>query len=98
MNLRTNFKAMDIERLLLVPVFSFLLACAAMGAYSHATRNSQDDLAKILNICHSVLLFCFYLLIIVLFFLRSASKANCRRNLPRVLAYAGTFVPFCSFL
>ena len=94
MNLRANLKAMDFERLLLVPVFSFLLACSAMGAYSHAIRYSPGDPGKILYICHSVLLFCFYLLIIVLFFLRSASKANSQRIIPRVLAYAGTFVPF----
>jgi protein-S-isoprenylcysteine O-methyltransferase Ste14 len=94
MNLRANLKEIDIERLILVPVFSFLLACSAMVTYSHAIRHSSDDPGKILIIFHSILLFCFYLLIIVLFFLRSASKANCQRILPKVLAYAGTFVPF----
>jgi protein-S-isoprenylcysteine O-methyltransferase Ste14 len=94
MNLRADLKAMDFERLLLVPVFSFLLACSGMGVYSHAISLSSDDPGKILYICHDLLLFCFYLLIIVLFFLRSASKANSPRILPRVLAYAGTFVPF----
>lgn len=94
MNLREELRSMDLERLILVPIFFFLLGCSALNAYSNAGKLSLNDLTRILFVTHAVLMVCFYLLIIVLFFLRSTPKANSHRLMPKILAYVGTFMPF----
>ena len=93
MDLKRQFKKIDLERLILVPVFIFLLLINASGAYSHLMEHSFSDLHSTMHILHKGLVICFYLLIVALFFTRSKARATGSPLLAGTLAYAGTFTP-----
>lgn len=94
MDLRKLFNEIDLERVILVPVFFFLMLINVSGAYLYLTKHSFSDVTSTLHIVHKGLIICFYLLVIALFFTRSQAKATSRSLLARTLAYAGTFTPF----
>jgi len=71
MSLKEQFQEMDIERVLLVPVFVFLLGVTGSVSYSYARAHSLTEVTTILILVHKGLLICFYLLVIALFFMRS---------------------------
>lgn len=94
MDLKKLFNKIDLERVILVPVFFFLMLINVSGAYLYLTKHSFSDLTSTLHIVHKGLMICFYLLVIALFLTRSQAKATSRSLLARTLAYAGTFTPF----
>jgi len=94
MDLKTQFNKIDVERLILVPVFIFLMLICASGAYSYLMEHSFSDFTSTLHIVHKGLMVCFYLLTVALFFTRSQARATSSSLLARILAYAGTFMPF----
>ena len=95
MDLREHFEKIDLERLILLPVFAFLILVNASGAYSCLMKNSLfSDVCSTMQILHKGLMVCFYMLIVALFFMRIKPKATSRSFSARALAYAGTFTPF----
>jgi protein-S-isoprenylcysteine O-methyltransferase Ste14 len=94
MDLKKQFNKIDLERLILVPVFIFLILIYASGAYSYLMEHSFSDVTSTLHIVHKGLLICFYVLVVALFFTRSQARATSSSLLARTLAYAGTFTPF----
>ncbi len=94
MDLKKQFNKIDLERLILVPVFFFLLLINGLGAYSYLMEHSFSDLTSTLRLVHKGLLIFFYFLIVALFFMRSRARATSRSLLAKILAYAGTFTPF----
>ncbi len=94
MDLKDQFSRIDLERLILVPVFVFLLAVIVSGTYLHFAKHSSWDMTSTLQLVHRGLVICFYLLVVTLFFRRSHARATSNSVLAKALAYAGTFVPF----
>ena len=94
MDLKEQLNTIDIERLILVPVFFFLLFINAWGIYAYLTDHSFSDVISILRLVHRGLVTCFYLLVVVLFFTRSQARTTSSSLLARTLAYVGTFLPF----
>lgn len=94
MDLKIQFGRIDLERLILVPVFIFLILIYASGVYSYLMEHSFSDVTSIFHIVHKGLMICFYFLVVALFFRRSQATATTSSLLARTLAYVGTFTPF----
>ncbi len=94
MDSKKQFNKIDLERMILVPVFICLILINTLGAYSYLTKHPFSDVTSILHVVHKGLIICFYILVVVLFFRRSQARATSRSLLARTLAYAGTFTPF----
>ncbi len=84
---------MDVERLVLVPLFTLVLLYAATSATHSLRAVRAGGAVAVLTLAYEVLLIFFYFLTIVLFFRRSEARASAQDFLPRGLAYVGTFAP-----
>jgi protein-S-isoprenylcysteine O-methyltransferase Ste14 len=94
MDWKEEYQKIDVERVIVVPVFSFLMLMNILASYSYLRNDHYPDVASILYAIRRGLIICFYLLVIILFFARSQAKATTRSRLARTLAYVGTFAPF----
>jgi len=94
MDSKKQFNEIDLERLILVPVFTFLILTHALGVYSYLIEHSVSDVTSTLHLVHQGFLICFYFLVVALFFIRSQATSTSRSLPARALAYAGTFTPF----
>jgi protein-S-isoprenylcysteine O-methyltransferase Ste14 len=86
-------QSMDIERLLLVPVFTVFLVYGAFVLAHSLGAASSGTPVRLLTLVYQALLTIFYVLTIVLFVLRRDARATARGFLPRTLAYVATFAP-----
>jgi protein-S-isoprenylcysteine O-methyltransferase Ste14 len=94
MGLKIQLNRIDLERLILVPVFIFLILIYGTGVHSYLMEHPFSHVISILHIVHKGLMICFYFLVIALFFRRSQARATTSSLLARTLAYVGTFTPF----
>ncbi|MBA3037868.1 MAG: isoprenylcysteine carboxylmethyltransferase family protein [Desulfobacterium sp.] len=92
--LKDIFREMDFERLILVPIFVFLLLANATMVYNYAKLHDFSSVTILFSLLHKVLVVCFCLLVIALFFIRSQARATSRSWIARIIAYAGSFTPF----
>jgi protein-S-isoprenylcysteine O-methyltransferase Ste14 len=91
--LKEQVRSLDLERIILVPIFVILLVFSSLGLFAQGAV-SLGGLVGVLVMFYRLLLIAFYVLAVVLLLTRSDAKAKSRRILPRVAAYAGTFAPF----
>ena len=89
---------MDLERVILTPIFSSLILIASSGTYRYLIEHSFSDMTSTLHLVYKGLTIAFYFLVVALFFMRSQARATSRSLLARILAYAGTFTPFLLIL
>ncbi len=93
MQLTESTRSMDLERIVLVPIFTILLVTSTLALFTRV-NTPLDDLLGALVLTHSLLLVAFNLLVVALLLVRSDATAKSRSALPRIAAYAGTFGPF----
>jgi protein-S-isoprenylcysteine O-methyltransferase Ste14 len=93
MDWKRQYEQIDLERVVVVPIFTFLMLMNVWGTYLFLGNDYHPDLTSTLYVVRQGLNTCFFLLIIVLFFARSRANATSRSLLARTLAYVGTFTP-----
>ncbi|GAA2037190.1 hypothetical protein GCM10009819_22240 [Agromyces tropicus] len=84
---------MDIERLVLLAIIVPLLCLTFVSLFSQAQRESAAGFVGFLNIAYLVLLASFYLVVVLLLFIRRPASARRTGVLPTAAAYVGSFLP-----
>jgi protein-S-isoprenylcysteine O-methyltransferase Ste14 len=90
--LTESLRSLDLERIILVPIFLILLIFSSLSLFAQGTA-SLGGLVGVLVMLYRLLLIAFQVLVVVLLLTRTDAKAKSRRIPPRVAAYAGTFAP-----
>lgn len=85
-------RGMDLERLILMPLFVLLLVLN--GAAMWSLRGEALDRAGWLEALHGFVITCFYALLIGLLLFRAPSRATTRSSRAVTAAYVGSFAPF----
>jgi len=91
--LTESLRSLDLERIILVPIFLILMVFSSLSLFAQGGA-SLGGLVGVLVLFYRLMLLAFYVLAVVLLLTRSDAKAKSRQVLPRVAAYAGTFAPF----
>ncbi|MFF1883185.1 methyltransferase family protein [Pseudarthrobacter sp. NPDC058196] len=94
MNLRKQLSAIDLERVIMVPIMTLLLLWSISALFSGANGSSASVIDTALHLTYQVLLTVFYILLV--FFLLTRKPASARRGgiMPTVAAYVGSFLSF----
>lgn len=91
MTLQDEIKTIDLERLILIPIFAGLLFLSLIGTIRHFLFIDLSP-TSLLFALHHILSLVFSVLMIVLFFRRSRATAGSDGFFPNFLAYVGTFI------
>jgi protein-S-isoprenylcysteine O-methyltransferase Ste14 len=86
-------RSMDLERIVLIPIFTFFLFLSSDALFGQVSA-PLSGLEGILVLIYRVLLVTYNVLLVILLLARSDAKATSSSMLPRIAAYAGTFGPF----
>ena len=84
----------DVGRLIIVPVFAFLMILNILVVYQDLKALLPISTIKATGLIHHLLMVCFYSLIIFLYFLRSQARSTSRSHITNLLAIVATFIPF----
>ncbi len=79
---------------MIVPVFSFLMAVNIAGVWGEIKALEPVSAIKAANLTHRVLIVCFYVLLIIFYFIRSSAKSTTNLFVVKTLAVSATFMPF----
>ncbi len=93
MQLTESLRSVDLERIILVPIFTALLFFSTVALFEQQSAPAHG-LVGVLVLAYRVLLVAYNLLLVVLLIARTDAKAKSRLALPRIAAYVGTFGPF----
>ncbi len=85
---------MDVGRLIIIPIFAFLMIINILVVNQDLRNLSPISTVKAAGLIHHVLMVCFYFLIIVLYFLRTPAKSTTRSHVTNLIAIVATFIPF----
>lgn len=94
MSLNTNTYKMDIGRLMILPIFSFLVVSNIVGFYGDAKTLGPVGTIKVSTLIHSMLVICFYALVVFLYFIRSSAKLTIKSFAAKIIAVVSSFLPF----
>lgn len=89
-----NVNKIDIGRLIITPIFTFLMTINAVVVYQDVKALLPISLIKATGLIHHLLIVCFFVLIIFLYFLRSPTKSTSRSHVPNFVAVVASFIPF----
>jgi protein-S-isoprenylcysteine O-methyltransferase Ste14 len=89
----TALRGMDVERLVLVPILSMLLFLNVLAFVVAARDLGGISTLEVLELLYRLLIIAFYVLLIVLLFIRTSAKDAGRDWVGIVLAYLGSFAP-----
>jgi protein-S-isoprenylcysteine O-methyltransferase Ste14 len=84
-------KKIDLERVVLVPVF-LVAVVAVVTTLPQTVGSAPTTFGHVLFVAYRALLVVFYALMIVLLMARPEPTARCTKALPRIAAYAGLFL------
>lgn len=84
---------MDLERIILVPIFTLLLVTSTLALFTRVSA-PLGDLVGVLVLANRLLLVAYNLLVVLLLLARKDATAKGHLALPRIAAYVGTFGPF----
>ena len=84
----------DPGRVIMVPIFVFFLIQVACVIVIRGRNLSPVTVPKVLNLIYSVLVACFYVLMVVLYLVRTSATATTPSLVTKVIAVAATFLPF----
>ncbi len=84
----------DIGRLIIVPIFAFLITINILVVYQDLKALLPVSTTKATGLIHHLLIACFYSLIIFLYFLRSPARSTSRSHVTNFIAIVATFIPF----
>lgn len=92
---REMARGIDLERVVIVPIFFLLLAWSVWGALRVPLGlDSAGETIGVALLAYQVLLIAFYVMLIWLLLTRAPAVGVTHRWLPRVLAYVATFASF----
>lgn len=94
MKLRAQFRSIDIERVILVPVMALLLWGVISALFSGGNRASDSVLVNALDLIYQVLMAIFYVMLVFFLLTRNPASAKSGGIAPTAAAYVGTFLPF----
>src|SRR5574337_107699 len=83
----------DAGRLLMVPLFTFFLAISILGAREEIKALGPVNLIKAAGLIHRSLTLCSYIILIVVYFLRSSARATTNSLPAKLFAVVATFLP-----
>jgi protein-S-isoprenylcysteine O-methyltransferase Ste14 len=86
-------KQIDGERLILVPLLSGLLFLNVVSTFQHLTGTETFGAHEVLTAVYKALIVAFYVLLLVLLFIRTKAKDAGRNWRGTAAAYFGTFAP-----
>ncbi len=89
-----NVNKMDVGRLIIVSIFAFLMTINILVVYQDLKILLPISTSKATGLIHHLLIVCFYLLIILLYFVRMPAKSTSGSSITKVLAIIATFIPF----
>ncbi len=84
----------DVGRLIIVPIFAFLMMINVLVVYQDLKVVFPITTIKATGLIHHFLIVCFYSLIILLYFLRSRATSTSRSHVANLIAIVATFIPF----
>jgi protein-S-isoprenylcysteine O-methyltransferase Ste14 len=84
----------DPGRVIMVPIFVFFLIQVACVIVIRGRNLSPVTVPKVLNLIYSVLVACFYVLMVVLYLVRTSATATTPSLVTKVIAVGATFLPF----
>ena len=88
----------DVGRLIVVPIFAFLLTLSFLILWRDLRALFPINIVKSLLLIHRVLSVCFYALIIFLYFIRSSASSTSRSHVTNFIAIVASFGPFFTLL
>jgi protein-S-isoprenylcysteine O-methyltransferase Ste14 len=89
-----NVNKMDVGRIIIIPIFAFLMTMNLIVVYQDLKALLPVSTVKVTGGIHHLLMVCFYSLIIFLYFLRSQAKSTSRSHVANLMAIIATFIPF----
>jgi protein-S-isoprenylcysteine O-methyltransferase Ste14 len=84
----------DLGRLFLIPTFTFFLTLNALTVYRDLKSLDPINLIKAIGFIHHLLIVCFYILLILLYFLRTSAISTSKSPLTNIIAILTAFIPF----
>lgn len=94
MSLRSHLRTVDLERVILVPIFVLIFASSSHHLFTTARGDVEGGLVDVLHLGYRILLSLFNLLVVVLLLTRSDARAGSDSILPKLAAYVASFLPF----
>jgi len=94
MNLRKQLRAIDVERVIMVPVMTLLLVWSISALFSGGNSASASVLDTALHLTYQILLTIFYILLVFFLLTRKPASARSGGFIPTVAAYVGSFMSF----
>ena len=89
-----NINKIDVGRLIITPIFAFLMIINILVVYQDLKALLPMSTIKATGLIHHLLMVCFYSLIIFLYFLRSQARSTSRSHVTNLIAIVATFIPF----
>jgi protein-S-isoprenylcysteine O-methyltransferase Ste14 len=89
-----NANKIDVGRLIILPIFAFLMTINILVVYEDLKALMPISAMKATGLIHHLLMVFFYCLIIFLYFLRSPARSTTRSRVTNFLAIIATFIPF----
>ncbi len=89
-----DIKKVDAGRLIIIPIFAFLMTINILVVNQDLRTLSPISTIKAAGLIHHLLMICFYSLIIFLYFLRTPAKSTSRSHVANLIAIVATFLPF----
>jgi protein-S-isoprenylcysteine O-methyltransferase Ste14 len=89
-----TLRKMDLGRLAIIPAFTFLLTLNSLAVYKNLKGLDPINLIQAVGFIHHLLIVCFYILLILLYFLRTSAISTSKSPVVNTIAIVTTFLPF----
>lgn len=89
-----NVNRVDIGRLIIIPIFVFLMTVNILVVYQDLKALFPINTIKATGLIHDMLIVGFYSLIILLYFLRSPARSTSKSHVTNSIAIVATSIPF----
>ncbi len=84
----------DLGRLTLIPAFTFFLTLNSLIVYRDLKGLDAINLIKAVGFIHHLSIICFYILLILLYFLRPSAVLTSKSPVTNIVAILTAFIPF----
>ena len=84
----------DLGRLILIPAFTFFLTLNSLAVYRDLKNLDPINLIKATGFINHLLIICFYILLILLYFIRTSAVSTSRSPTTNIIAILTAFLPF----
>ena len=87
-------RKIDLGRLILIPTFTFFLTLNCLTVYRDLKGLDPINLIKAMGLINHLLIICFYILLILLYFLRTSAISTSKSPVTNIIAIVTTSIPF----